>query len=61
MPFHIKFGLSIIVLLVTAAGYALQAHLGQTTPKYAVAFLGLFMVVAMWVFPEVERKKIDRR
>ncbi|MFG1421014.1 hypothetical protein [Roseixanthobacter liquoris] len=61
MPFPIKFGLSIIVLLVAAAGYALQAHLGQTTPKYAVAFLGIFMVVAMWVFPEVERKKIDRR
>jgi hypothetical protein len=60
MPNHIKLILSLIVLAVAAAGYAFQAALGQEGPKYAVAFLGIFMVVAMWVFPEVQRRPGDK-
>jgi hypothetical protein len=41
---------------VAAATFALQDTLGQTGPKYAVIFLGVLMVVAMWLFPEVTRK-----
>jgi hypothetical protein len=33
-----------------------MVHLGQTGPSYAVAFLGVFATVAMWVFPEVTKK-----
>jgi hypothetical protein len=33
-----------------------MVHLGQTGPSYAVAFLGVFAVFAMWVFPEVTKK-----
>ena len=60
MPTHIKFILSLVVLAVAAAGYAFQGMLGQEGPKYAVAFLGVFMVIAMWVFPEVQRRPGDK-
>ena len=56
MPTPIKLGLSIAVLLVAIAGYFYESSLGQVGPKYAVLFLGVFMVVAMWIFPEVTRK-----
>ncbi|MGA0560991.1 hypothetical protein ACO2RV_00985 [Ancylobacter sp. VNQ12] len=60
MPTLVKLTISLIVILAAAAGYALQAHLGQAGPKYAVLFLGLFMVIAMWLFPEVNRKEIRK-
>ena len=53
MPFPVKLALSIAVLLVMGAGYLFQDSLGQSGPKYAVLFLGIFMTVALWVFPEV--------
>jgi hypothetical protein len=56
MPFPIKFTLSVIVLIVAGAAYLHQDGLGQVGPKYAILFLGVFMVVAMWIFPEVNRK-----
>ena len=43
-------------LLTAAGGYVFMVHLGQTGPSYAVAFLGIFATVAMWVFPEVTKK-----
>jgi hypothetical protein len=57
MPFLIKLALSIAVLLVMVGAYFFQDSLGQTGPKYAVIFLGLFMTAALWVFPEVTRKE----
>lgn len=60
MPTHVKTMLSLLVLAVAAAGYVFQEALGQEGPKYAVAFLGAFMVIAMWVFPEVQRRKGDK-
>lgn len=60
MPNRVKIILSLLVLAVAAAGYAFQAGLGQEGPKYAVAFLGIFMVIAMWVFPEVQRRPGDK-
>lgn len=56
MPTIVKLIISLIVVLVAAAGFALQDHLGLTGPKYAVLFLGAAMVAAMWLFPEVTRK-----
>ncbi|MGQ9367519.1 hypothetical protein [Azospirillum sp. ST 5-10] len=55
MPFPIKLTLSVAVLLVMVAAYVFQDAVGQTGPKYAVLFLGIFMTVALWVFPEVTR------
>jgi hypothetical protein len=56
MPFPIKTALSIIVLLVAIAAYVYQDSLGMHGPKIAVLILGPFMVIAMWIFPEVTRK-----
>lgn len=58
MPHHIKFMLSLGCLATATAGYFFMVHLGQTGPSYAVAFLGVFATVAMWVFPEVMKKDV---
>lgn len=56
MPFPIKTGLSVVVLLVALAAYFYQDLIGMHGPKLAILFLAPFMVVAMWIFPEVTRK-----
>jgi hypothetical protein len=56
MPHRVKFLLSLACLLTAACGYLFMVHLGQTGPSYAVAFLGVFATIAMWVFPEVAKK-----
>lgn len=55
MPFPIKLLLSVAVLSTMVAAFILQDGIGQTGPKYAVLFLGIFMTAALWVFPEVSR------
>lgn len=61
MPHRIKFLLSLGCLLTAAAAYFYMAQAGKTGPSYAVAFLGVFATIAMWVFPEVMKKSDDRR
>jgi hypothetical protein len=56
MPFQVKMLLSLAWLLTAAGAYVFMVHLGQIGPSYAVAFLGIFAVFAMWVFPEVTKK-----
>lgn len=55
MPVKIKFALSLIVILVAAITFYMQNVLGHNRIQYLVAFLGFFMVFAMWLFPEVKR------
>jgi hypothetical protein len=57
MPFRIKLTLSAMVLAVAIAAYWFQGSLGRVGPQYATLFVGVFMVVAMWIFPEVARKE----
>jgi hypothetical protein len=59
MPFPVKFGLSIVVALVAVGAWFYMDHLDQTGPQRAVAFLGPFMIVALWIFPEVARRPGD--
>ncbi len=61
MPLRIKLALSLVAALVTVAGFFFQNYLDPTGPKYVILFLGAFMVVSMWVFPEVTRKEPPRR
>ena len=58
MPFPIKVGLSVVVALVVIAGYLHQGALGHEGPQWALLFLGPFMLVALWIFPEVTRKPV---
>jgi hypothetical protein len=55
MPVKIKLGLSLLVVLVAAVAAYYQHMLGHDRIQYVVAFLGCFMIFAMWLFPEVKR------
>jgi divalent metal cation (Fe/Co/Zn/Cd) transporter len=55
MPVRIKFGLSLGVVIVAAIACYFQHMLGHDRIQYVVAFLGAFMIFAMWLFPEVKR------
>jgi ATP/ADP translocase len=55
MPVRIKLGLSLVVVLVTVIAFYYQHMLGHDRIQYVVAFLGFFMIFAMWLFPEVKR------
>ncbi|EKS27916.1 hypothetical protein [Afipia felis] len=57
MPFKIKFALSIVTLIVAAIAFYMQGQIGHQREQYLIAFLGLFMVFAMWLFPEVKREE----
>ncbi|MCF2524722.1 hypothetical protein [Bradyrhizobium sp. G127] len=61
MPHRIKFLLSVGCLLAAAVAYFYMAQAGKIGPSYAVAFLGVFATIAMWVFPEVMKKGDDDR
>ena len=55
MPVKIKLGLSFGVVIVAAIAAYFQHRLGHDRVQYLVAFLGFFMIFAMWLFPEVKR------
>jgi hypothetical protein len=57
MPIKIKLGLSLLVVLVAAVAFYAQHALGHDRIQYVVAFLGFFMIFAMWLFPEVKREE----
>jgi hypothetical protein len=57
MPVRIKLGLSVLTILVAAIAAYYQHAIGHDRLQYAVAFLGLFMIFAMWLFPEVKREE----
>jgi hypothetical protein len=55
MPVKIKLALSFVVVLVAAIACYFQYAAGHDRIQYVVAFLGCFMIFAMWLFPEVKR------
>lgn len=55
MPVKIKLALSFVVVLVAAIACYFQHAAGHDCIQYVVAFLGFFMIFAMWLFPEVKR------
>ena len=57
MPEKIKVGLSLLVVLVAATACYFEHRLGHDRIQYVVAFLGFFMIFAMWLFPEVKREE----
>ncbi len=60
MPNDVKVWVSVITLLVAAAVAYWEYGLGRTDLTWIVAGTGLFMVIAMWVFPEAGVKKGKR-
>ncbi|MEX2629254.1 MAG: hypothetical protein WD341_04885 [Tistlia sp.] len=57
MPTHIKLILSLVVLAVAAYVGWWQHGLGHQGPAWVAVGLGLFMVFALWVFPETKGDK----
>ncbi|EKS41688.1 MAG: putative membrane protein [Afipia broomeae] len=57
MPVKIKLALSLVVIIVAAVAFYMQHTLGHERVQYLVVFLGVFMVFAMWLFPEVKREE----
>jgi hypothetical protein len=55
MPANVKLTLSAIVLVVAGLAAWFFAGAGKAAAEYAAIFLGLFMVVSMWIFPEVTK------
>ncbi len=52
MPTHIKIIVSIITLVIGAVFYHLETTHGQGHVAMVGAGLSVFMVLAMWIFPE---------
>lgn len=61
MPVTIKLGLSIAVALAALGGWFFMGYLEQDGPQWALGFLGPFMVISLWIFPEVMRTPADRK
>jgi hypothetical protein len=59
MPSHIKAGLSIITLIVGALVHLYEKDLGNEQLSWIVAGLAVFMVLAMWIFPEAGKRIND--
>jgi hypothetical protein len=59
MPFRVKLGLSVVVTLVIVAAFFHQRALGHVGPQWALLFLAPFMLMALWIFPEVTRKPAE--
>ena len=57
MPIPIKIFFTFVILAVAVAGYFFLISLGQDITPYLALFLGVFSVIAFWIFPEVEHKK----
>ena len=52
MPTHIKIIVSVLTLLAGAIFYYFETQYGQAHVATVGAVLSVFMVLAMWIFPE---------
>jgi hypothetical protein len=57
MPARYKLPLSIIVALVAALVWWFQRAAGQPATPWVALGLGLFMIAAMWIFPEAKPRR----
>ena len=57
MPVHIKIIVSSLTLAAGIGYYFFEKALGDPQLAYVGCGLSIFMVVAMWVFPETGTKK----
>lgn len=61
MPKNLKLMLSAVVLIVGAIAFYFEHQAGSDTVKWVAAFLAVFMVFAMWVFPETSGGKDGKK
>ncbi len=56
MPSNIKAGLSVVALIVAAIFAYYEWTTGRVDLAWVTIGTGIFMVVAMWIFPEAAPK-----
>ena len=56
MPTKIKLAISVLVLAVGAGVWVFECGLGNVTASWVAGGLAVFMVLAIWLFPEVSKK-----
>ncbi len=56
MPVHIKIMVSVLTLLVGAIFYHFESLYGEALVARVGGALSVFMVLAMWIFPEAGGK-----
>ncbi|RMH47140.1 MAG: hypothetical protein D6686_13485 [Alphaproteobacteria bacterium] len=61
MPTHIRAILTVIVLIVTGAAYALREVIGLQSSPLLIFGLGVGMAISLWLFPEPRKEKPTRR
>ena len=60
MPTHIKIIVSALTILLGAIFFHFESQFGQSHVALVGACLSVFMVLAMWIFPEAgDRAKKD--
>ncbi|MBM08800.1 MAG: hypothetical protein CMF69_04380 [Magnetovibrio sp.] len=57
MPSHIKAALSIVVLCIGFTMHWYEKENGDEQMSWVVIGLAVFMVLAMWIFPETGKLK----
>lgn len=57
MPVPIKILLSLLVLLVAAVMVVIEYRAGAVDVAWVAGFLGVFMMFAVWLFPETRKQK----
>ncbi len=61
MPSGIKAILSLIVLIIGAVAHWYEGQAGNEQLSWVAAGLAVFMVLAMWIFPETGSRKGNER
>ncbi|MCY4549038.1 MAG: hypothetical protein OXC28_11780 [Defluviicoccus sp.] len=59
MPNNIRAILTVIVVLIACAAFWFEHEAGEQLLKWLAAGLGVFMVFAVWLFPETAAKSDD--
>lgn len=60
MPAGIKLGVSVVALAVAGVFAYYEWVTGRRDLTWVVVGTGIFMVLAMWIFPETRSNKEDR-
>lgn len=59
MPTRIKVSVSIALVVLSILAYFHQSAKGLEAPAWATLCLGAFMILSIWVFPDVRRHERD--
>jgi len=59
MPNNVKALISLLVAAVAAAMFFYQDDLGLEANKWIAVALALFMILALWLFPEAKARRRD--